>query len=173
MENTCLQRLQSGIFTGNSIIESLLSEVASLVWGVQDLIVEDGEVEGKTKADGVCWGKVSLSNFGSHLVSLKGLVSGLLSLVANSKFSKITVVVTLPLEMSEMQDPVNERDVINSHLVIEDLGLAALSGRNQVLLKNLKNVLADLGKLGLNLLAVLLDQSNLCRVTLGLLLLLN
>jgi hypothetical protein len=57
--------------------------------------------------------------------------------------------------------------------VVEDLGLAALSRGDQVLVENGKNVLADLGKLGLNLLAVLLDEGDLLLVALGLLLLLN
>jgi hypothetical protein len=59
------------------------------------------------------------------------------------------------------------------HLVVEDLGLAALRGGDEVAVKALEDVLADLGKLGLDLLAVLLDESNLGLVALGLLLLLN
>ena len=59
------------------------------------------------------------------------------------------------------------------HLVVEDLGFSALSRGDQVAVKALKNVLADLGQLGLDLLAVLLDKSNLGLVALGLLLLLD
>jgi len=55
--------------TSNSIIESLLGKVACLVWGVQDLIVENGEVKGKTETDWVSRCKVSLSNLGSVFVS--------------------------------------------------------------------------------------------------------
>ena len=82
--------------TSNSIIESLLGKVARLVWGVEDFIVEHGEVEGKTKANWVSWGKVGLSNLGSVLVGFEGLVGRLLSLVANGELSKVAVVVTLP-----------------------------------------------------------------------------
>ena len=57
--------------------------------------------------------------------------------------------------------------------MVEDLGLAALRGGDEVAVKALEDVLADLGKLGLDLLAVLLDESNLGLVALGLLLLLN
>ena len=71
--------------------------MACLIRRVQDLIVEHREIEGKTKADWVCWCKVGLSNFGSVLVSLEGLVGGLLSLVANGKLSKVSVVITLPV----------------------------------------------------------------------------
>lgn len=59
------------------------------------------------------------------------------------------------------------------HLVVENFRLAALSGLNQVLIKNLKDVLADLRKLGLNLLTVFLDQADLTLVALGFLFLLN
>ena len=59
------------------------------------------------------------------------------------------------------------------HLVVEDLGLAALSRGDQVAIEALENVLADLGQLGLDLLAVLLDKTNLGLVALGLLLLLD
>lgn len=83
--------------TSDSIIESLLGEMAGLVGRVQDLVVENGEVKGKTKADWVCWRKVGLSNFGCVLVSLKRLVGRLLSLVANGELGKVTVVVTLPV----------------------------------------------------------------------------
>jgi hypothetical protein len=51
----------------NSVIESLLGEMACTVGGVQDLVVEDGEVEGQAKADGVGWGKLGLGNVGSIL----------------------------------------------------------------------------------------------------------
>lgn len=57
--------------------------------------------------------------------------------------------------------------------MVKDLGLASLGGRNEVLVQNGEDVLADLGQLGLNLLAVLLDKADLGRVALGLLLLLN
>ena len=69
--------------------------------------------------------------------------------------------------------PKQSRLECNSHLVVEDLGLSALSRGDQVAVKALEDVLADLGQLGLDLLAVLLDQSNLGLVALGLLLLLD
>ena len=85
------------VITSDSIIESLLGKMASLVRRVEDLVVEDGEVQGKTKTNWVGWGKVGLSNFGSVLVSLERLVGGLLALVTGGELSKVTVVVTLPL----------------------------------------------------------------------------
>lgn len=63
--------LGKGIELGNGIVESGLGKVASLVWGVQDLVVEDREVQGETQTDGVGRRKVGLGNFGGVLVSLK------------------------------------------------------------------------------------------------------
>lgn len=85
------------VLTGNRIVESLLREVASLIGSVEDLVVEDGEVQGETKTDGVCGGQLGLGNLGSSLVRLKRLVSRLLSSITNGEFSKITVVVALPV----------------------------------------------------------------------------
>jgi hypothetical protein len=84
------------VHTSNSVVKGLLGKVACLVGGVQDLVVEDGEVEGKAKADWVGGSQVCLSNLGSVLVSLEGLVGGLLSLVANGELSEVAVVITLP-----------------------------------------------------------------------------
>ena len=56
-----------GVKLSNSVIERLLGKVASTVRRVQDLIVENGEVKGETKADGVGGGQVGLSNIGSVL----------------------------------------------------------------------------------------------------------
>lgn len=71
--------------------------MASLVWGVEDLVVKYREVEGQTKADGVSRSEVGGSNFGGSLVSLEGLVRGRLALVARGELGEVTVVVTLPV----------------------------------------------------------------------------
>jgi hypothetical protein len=70
--------------------------MASLVWGIEDFVVEHGEVEGKTEADWVGWGQVCLSDFGGSLVSLERLVGRGLALVADGKLGKVAVVITLP-----------------------------------------------------------------------------
>jgi len=44
--------------------------MTSLIRRVQDFVVEDREVQGKTETDWVSWGKVGLGDFGSVLVSL-------------------------------------------------------------------------------------------------------
>jgi len=50
-----IKELEKEEFTSNGIVESLLGKVAGLVGRVQDFIVENGEVKGKTKADWVRW----------------------------------------------------------------------------------------------------------------------
>lgn len=88
--------------------------MASTVGRVQDLVVEDGEVEGQAEADGVGWGQLGLGDVGSvlrgrglatpegsvwyttDLVSLVGSSGSNLALLARSKLSQVAVVVTLP-----------------------------------------------------------------------------
>lgn len=72
--------------------------MASLIRGVKDLVVENGEVEGKTKADGVSGRKLSLGDLSSSLVGLEGLVGRVLAAVANGELGEVTVVVTLPAQ---------------------------------------------------------------------------
>lgn len=45
----------------------MLGKVAGAIGRVEDFVVEDAEVEGKTKTDGVCWGEFSLCNIRSIL----------------------------------------------------------------------------------------------------------
>ena len=87
----------TALHTGNSIVESKLGEVASLVRRVEDLVVEDREVKGQAETDGVSRCKVGLSDFGGRLVGLQGGVGRSLAVVANSELGKVTVVVTLPV----------------------------------------------------------------------------
>ena len=58
-------------------IADLLGQLAGLVGGVEDLVVEDGEVEGEAQPDGVG---------GLHLTfaDLEGVLVGLLRVVNNS-----------------------------------------------------------------------------------------
>lgn len=60
--------LGEGVELCNSVIEGLLGEVACAVGGVEDLVVEDGEVQGETKADGVGGGEISLGDIGGVLL---------------------------------------------------------------------------------------------------------
>ena len=90
--------LTQGVKLGNGIIECLLGQVASLIWRIENLIVKDREVEGETKADGMCWSQVSLGNFRRILVGFQRFVGRDLALVAKSKLSQVTVVISLPTQ---------------------------------------------------------------------------
>ena len=61
----------------------------------------------------------------------------------------------------------------NVHLVVEDLGLAGGSVGDKALVQDVKDILADLLELGLDLVAVLLDGGDVLVGALGLLLLLD
>jgi hypothetical protein len=89
----------------DGIIEGLLGELAGFVGGVEDLVVENGEVEGETEADGVGGGQVSTGNITGLLVSLEGVVSSLLSLISGLELSNISVVVALEEENVSNQRP--------------------------------------------------------------------
>ena len=62
---------------------------------------------------------------------------------------------------------------LDAHLVVKDLGLARLGLGDEALVKDVQNILADLLKLGLNLLTVVADSANVLLRALGLLLLLD
>ena len=84
------------IRTGNSIVKSLLGQLASLIGGVRDLVVEHGEVQGKTKADRVGRGQAAGGDLSGSLVSLERLVGRGLALITNGELGEVAVVVTLP-----------------------------------------------------------------------------
>jgi hypothetical protein len=71
--------------------------MAGLVGRIEDLVVENGEVEGKTKADRVRRSKVGLGNLGGSLVGLERLISRGLALITNSKLGEVTVIVAFPV----------------------------------------------------------------------------
>jgi hypothetical protein len=71
--------------------------LASLVGRVEDLVVEYGEVQCETKADGVSGRKVLCGNVGGGLVGLERLVGGGLALVADGELGQVAVVVALPV----------------------------------------------------------------------------
>jgi len=57
--------------TSDSVVESLLGKMASLIGRIEDLIVEHGKVEGKTETNGMGGGKVSSCNLGGSFVSFQ------------------------------------------------------------------------------------------------------
>ena len=52
---------------GDGVVEGLLGQVAGAIGRVEDLVVEDGEVEGETEADWVGWGQLGLCDVGGAL----------------------------------------------------------------------------------------------------------
>lgn len=82
--------------TSNGLVEGGLGHLAGLVGRVQDLVVEDREVQGEAKTDGVSGSELSGGDLSGSLVSLEGLVGGVLALVGHGELGEVTVVVTLP-----------------------------------------------------------------------------
>ena len=74
----------------------MLGEVAGLVGSVQDLVVENGEVEGQTQADGVSGRQLSLGDLGGGLIRVERLVGRLLAAVTDSELREVSVVIALP-----------------------------------------------------------------------------
>ena len=67
--------LAEAVELGNGVVEGLLGEVAGTVRRVEDLVVEDGEVKGKTETDGVSGSELGLGNVGGVLQNLLDFVS--------------------------------------------------------------------------------------------------
>mmetsp|Transcript_16256 Transcript_16256/g.45061 ORF Transcript_16256/g.45061 Transcript_16256/m.45061 type:complete len:234 (+) Transcript_16256:1611-2312(+) len=132
---------------GNGIVERLLGDLARTVWGVEDLVVEDGEVEGQTETDWVCWWEVGGGDSAGGLVGIEGGAGGLLSCVSGLELGEVSVVVAL-------------------HLVVEDLGLLGGGVWNEGLLDDSEDVVADLDELGLDLGLVVLDDLHLLSISL-------
>lgn len=74
--------------------------MASLIGGIEDLVVEDREVKGEPKTNRVRRRELGLRNLSSGLVGIERLVGGVLARVADSELRKIAVVVTLPVSQS-------------------------------------------------------------------------
>ena len=70
--------------------------MASLVWRVKDLVVEDREVKRETKTNWVGRRKIGLCDLSGILVRLQRLVGRDLALVAQGEFCEVAVVVSLP-----------------------------------------------------------------------------
>ena len=139
--------LVEGVELGDGIVEGLLGDVAGAVGAVEDLVVEDGEVEGKAEADGVGGGKVSRGNTRSGLVGIEGGRSGGLARLAGLELGEVTVVIAL-------------------HLVEEDLGFLGSGVGDEGLLDDTEDVIADVDELGLDLGLVVLDDGHLVGISL-------
>ena len=139
--------LVEGVELGDGIVECLFGDVTGTVGAVEDLVVEDGEVEGKAKTDGVGGGKVSGGDARGGLVGIEGGRSGSLASLAGLELGEVTVVIAL-------------------HLVVEDLGLLGGGVGDEGLLDDAEDVIADVDELGLDLGLVVLDDGHLVGIAL-------
>ena len=134
-----------------SLLESAISELASLGVILQDFVVEDGEVQGEAELDWVAWGKIDSV---SLLVGYLGGLLDLLKLGVLGVLSDVTIVVT-------------------DHLDEESLGLIGALTAEDAGVDHVNDLLAvshelglDLGLVGekggieLGVLGVLLDSGN-------------
>ena len=80
----------------------LLSEVASLVGGVEDFVVEYGEVERQAQADGVRGRQLVVGDGGRVAVRVKRVGGGGLSAVAGLELGQVSVVVALHLVVEHL-----------------------------------------------------------------------
>jgi len=62
---------------GYGIVEGGFCQVACLGWVVQDFVVKDGEVEGKTESNWMSGFEVRGGEFGGLFVGLVGCICGL------------------------------------------------------------------------------------------------
>jgi len=70
-EVSCQSKQFWRVRTSDSVVESLFGKMASLIGRIEDLIVEDGKVEGKTETNGMGGGKVGSCNLGGSFVSFQ------------------------------------------------------------------------------------------------------
>lgn len=71
--------------------------MASLIGGIENLIVENREVQRKTQTNRVSGRQLALCDIGSSLVRLEGLIGRVLTAVANGELGQVAVVITLPI----------------------------------------------------------------------------
>jgi len=123
----------------NSVVESLLGKVAGLGGLVHDFVVEDREVKGKTKSNGVGGLKVLGGNIRGLLVGIEGTVSNTLVSITGSVFGDVSEVITL-------------------HLEEENLGFGVLGTFDKDLVQKLENISAEIFEFFFDLLLKLLKE---------------
>jgi len=106
------------------VLEGGVGELAGDLVVLHDLVVEDGEVEGKAELDGVAGGQLDLVGL---VVSLQGRLLNLIEEGVTGVLSDVAVVVT-------------------DHLDEEGLGLTVAVLRENVLVDDINDVLAVLGE---------------------------
>lgn len=137
----------------DGIVEGGLSKVAGSGGIVEDFVVEDGEVEGKSEADGVGGAELGRGNLEGLLVRFKGVLAGSGVVITSRVLSDVSVVVTL-------------------HLEEEDLSLGGAGVLDEVVGEQVEDVAAVKVELSLDFL-LLGDEQVKVSGSLGLLLLLD
>ena len=125
------------------LLESGVSELTCASVVLENLVVEDGVVEGESELDGVAGGKIDGV---SLLVGLLSLLLDILELSLLGVLGDVTIVVTY-------------------HLDEEGLGLVGAFGAEHAVVDHVDDLLAVSGELGLNLALV----GEKCRVEFGVL----
>lgn len=96
----------------------------------------------------------------TYLVSLVCSSGSSLALLSRCELGEVAVVITLPVVRSSAVHFRFSFAFKCSHLVVEDLALAGLGLGDETIIEHVEDILADLLKLGLDLLAVVTDDSN-------------
>lgn len=109
--------------------------------------------------------KIGRSNLSRGFVGLQGLIGGVLALIASGELSQVAVIVAFPVNMVRTTNATGTSGGL--HLMIEDFGLPSLGRLDQMLVEDLQDIFTDLGKLGLDLLAVLFNQLDLRPIAFG------
>lgn len=73
----------------------MLGQVARALGRVENLVVEDGEVEGEAEADGVGRGQVDEGDVLGGLVGEQGMFGGILAVGTGLELGQVAVVVAL------------------------------------------------------------------------------
>jgi hypothetical protein len=116
-----------GLFTqcvqfGDGIVKCLFGKMASSIGRIQNLVVEDGEIESKTEADllvntasfegkkgrkgeyWMCGWEFCDSNVGRCFVCFEGFIGAVFAFVTESKFGKVTMIISFPIEISTIHN---------------------------------------------------------------------
>ncbi len=73
------------------VLTYLLGQLARLLWRVEDLVVEDGEVERQSQADGVRGLHLRLGDLKGLLVRLLGVLQHAVAVVAGGNLGQVSV----------------------------------------------------------------------------------
>mmetsp|Transcript_30500 Transcript_30500/g.85404 ORF Transcript_30500/g.85404 Transcript_30500/m.85404 type:complete len:208 (-) Transcript_30500:264-887(-) len=122
----------------DGLVEGVLGQVARPLRGVEDLVVEHGEVQGQAQANRVRRRQLVQRDRLGLLVGHQGLLGSLFPVVAGLELGQVAVVVPL-------------------HLQVEDLALPALGVGDEVRVQQGQDAVADVAQLLLDHRTVGLD----------------